>query len=124
MPVVKVKGGFRWGKHGHVYPTRAGAERQARAAYAHGYRGDGKVRLRMALDARYDARDPEPYMVLDRPDGFSCAQCIYLRPEGREYHCANVRYQAHYGESLLRGPDRMPLSDPRLACSNWFFPTQ
>lgn len=35
-----VKGGYRWGQHGHVYKTRAGAERQARAAYANGYRGD------------------------------------------------------------------------------------
>ena len=39
MPVHKVKGGYKWGKHGKVYPTRAGAERQARAAYAGGYTG-------------------------------------------------------------------------------------
>lgn len=39
MPVHSTKGGFQWGNHGHVYPTRAGAERQARAAYANGYRG-------------------------------------------------------------------------------------
>lgn len=45
MPVHKVKGGFRWGRHGKVYKTRAGAERQARAIYASGYRGD-------ALDRR------------------------------------------------------------------------
>lgn len=39
MPIKKVKGGYKWGKHGKVYKTRAGAARQARAAYAHGYRG-------------------------------------------------------------------------------------
>ncbi len=40
MPIRKVGGGFKWGSHGHTYPTREGAERQAAAAYAHGYKGD------------------------------------------------------------------------------------
>jgi len=40
MPIRKVEGGWQWGEHGHVYPSRAGAERQAAAAHAHGYRGD------------------------------------------------------------------------------------
>ena len=44
MPVHKVKGGYQWGSSGKVYPTRAQAERQGRAAYAHGYRGKGKKR--------------------------------------------------------------------------------
>lgn len=44
MPVRKVKGGYRWGEHGKVYPTKEQAERQGRAAYAHGYRGKGKPR--------------------------------------------------------------------------------
>lgn len=39
MPVHREGSGFQWGNHGHVYPTRAGAERQARAAYANGYKG-------------------------------------------------------------------------------------
>lgn len=38
MPIRKVKGGYRWGTRGKVYKTRAGAARQARAAYANGYR--------------------------------------------------------------------------------------
>ncbi len=37
MPIRKVQGGYKWGKHGHVYPTRAGAEKQAAAAHANGY---------------------------------------------------------------------------------------
>ena len=45
MPVRKVKGGYKWGSRGHVYKTRAGAERQARAAYAHGY-GKGAKRAK------------------------------------------------------------------------------
>jgi hypothetical protein len=39
MPIRKVKGGYKWGKHGKVYKSRKGAERQARAAYASGYKG-------------------------------------------------------------------------------------
>lgn len=42
MPVqqIRVDGKvmYRWGDHGKAYPTRAEAERQAQAAYAHGYR--------------------------------------------------------------------------------------
>lgn len=42
MPVRRVKGGYRWGHHGKVYRgknARKKAQRQARAAFAHGYRG-------------------------------------------------------------------------------------
>jgi hypothetical protein len=39
MPIHKVKGGWKWGNHGKVYPTREGAEKQAQAAYASGYSG-------------------------------------------------------------------------------------
>ena len=37
MPVRKVKGGYRYGTKGKVYPTRAQAERQGRAIRASGY---------------------------------------------------------------------------------------
>lgn len=39
MPIHHVKGGYKWGSHGHTYPSKAGARRQAAAAYAHGYKG-------------------------------------------------------------------------------------
>ena len=39
MPIQETNGGYKWGKHGKVYPTRAGAAKQARAAYASGYEG-------------------------------------------------------------------------------------
>ena len=39
MPIQKVSGGFKWGEHGHTYPTREGAVKQAQAAYANGYKG-------------------------------------------------------------------------------------
>ena len=38
MPIHKVKGGWKWGSHGKVYRSRKGAERQAAAAYASGYK--------------------------------------------------------------------------------------
>ena len=38
MPVRKVQGGYQWGSHGKVYPTKELSERQGRAAYANGYR--------------------------------------------------------------------------------------
>ena len=37
MPVMKVKGGYRWGKKGKVYKTKAKAEKQGRAIKASGY---------------------------------------------------------------------------------------
>jgi hypothetical protein len=37
MPVVKVKGGYRWGSKGKVYTTKAEATKQGQAAYASGY---------------------------------------------------------------------------------------
>jgi hypothetical protein len=42
MPVRKVRGGYKWGSKGKVYKTKAGAQRQARAAHANGYKGKGK----------------------------------------------------------------------------------
>ena len=38
MPIRKVKGGFKWGSSGKTYPTKAQAEKQARAIYASGYK--------------------------------------------------------------------------------------
>jgi hypothetical protein len=38
MPIKKVKGGYKWGARGKVYRTKAGAAKQARAAYANGYK--------------------------------------------------------------------------------------
>lgn len=42
MPVRKVKGGYKWGRSGKTYPTKAQADKQARAIYASGYREGGK----------------------------------------------------------------------------------
>jgi len=34
MPVQKCKGGYKWGKTGKVYPTKAQAEKQGKAIQA------------------------------------------------------------------------------------------
>jgi len=34
LPVVKVKGGYRWGKSGKVYKSKSDAERQGKAIQA------------------------------------------------------------------------------------------
>ena len=39
MPIKKVAGGYKWGNHGKVYPTKAEAEKQMRAIFANGYKG-------------------------------------------------------------------------------------
>lgn len=38
MPVHKISEGYKWGKQGKAYPTKRGAEKQAQAAYANGYK--------------------------------------------------------------------------------------
>ena len=38
MPTHQVKGGYRWGKHGKVYPTKKQADKQGQAIYASGWR--------------------------------------------------------------------------------------
>ena len=43
MPVKRVtkngKKGWKWGKSGKVYASKSGAQKQARAIYASGYKG-------------------------------------------------------------------------------------
>jgi uncharacterized protein len=38
MPIVRVKGGWRWGGHGKVYKSRRKAVKQAQTAYANGFK--------------------------------------------------------------------------------------
>lgn len=46
MPVRKVKGGYKWGESGKVYPTRSQAEAQGRAVYASGYKTSQKPAIK------------------------------------------------------------------------------
>jgi hypothetical protein len=38
MPIRKVKGGYRWGTSGKLYPTKKEAQKQQTAVYANGWR--------------------------------------------------------------------------------------
>lgn len=38
MPIRRVRGGYKWGKHGKKYKTKAAAIRQMRAIFASGYK--------------------------------------------------------------------------------------
>ena len=42
MPIRKVKGGYKWGSKGKVFSTKTGAQKQAKAAYASGYKSNKK----------------------------------------------------------------------------------
>ncbi|OYJ13516.1 DUF2213 domain-containing protein [Shigella boydii] len=55
MPVRKVNGGWQWGEHGKVYPTKEEAEEQEQAAYANGYAKDSAFAFDRASVRTYDA---------------------------------------------------------------------
>lgn len=38
MPIKKTSKGYKWGSKGKTYPTKKQAAKQARAAYASGYK--------------------------------------------------------------------------------------
>jgi len=38
MPIKKSKSGYKWGSKGNTYPSKQQAQKQAKAAYASGYK--------------------------------------------------------------------------------------
>jgi hypothetical protein len=42
MPIKKVKGGYKFGSKGKVYPTKKQAVNQMKAIFASGWKGDKK----------------------------------------------------------------------------------
>lgn len=65
MPIHKSGSGWQWGNHGKVYPTRAGAEKQAEAAHANGFTGDAAV---MAAGIAYIDPDGNVLLLKRSPD--------------------------------------------------------
>lgn len=120
MPIRKVKGGWKWGSRGKVYKSRVGAERQARAAYANGYRGDAAKQRRLAV-SRGDAAAPAVELPPDHkpgmrvpggPDGGArCSTCQYLNADG--VTCSNEYFIRWNGSSTIPAP-----SDEY--CSDWY----
>jgi len=61
-----------------------------------------------------------PFVALDKPDGFSCANCKYLERKDNANHCGSPFYEAFFGYTDLRDKSGKPLDDPRYGCSDWF----
>jgi hypothetical protein len=74
MPIRKVSGGYKWGSSGKVYKTRAGAERQAAAAYASGYKGAEKKAA--------GGQAPKGYHRM--PDGSIMKDSAHMKSGGEE----------------------------------------
>lgn len=53
MPVHKVSGGYKWGKSGKVYPTKAEAEKQGKAIRASGYSKGGDTKSKVNEAGNY-----------------------------------------------------------------------
>lgn len=133
MPIRKVKGGYKWGSHGHVYKSRAGAERQARAAHANGFRGDGRSRLEAAKRRRLDVygqradaayvSPPDHQAGMRKPAGgeFLCTYCEYLLEDG--VTCGNRYFILADGRTWddpkLPGTGELPRAADDWCC-DWF----
>lgn len=90
-----MKGGYRWGTHGHTYASKAKAEAQGRAAYANGYRGDAKDRAQLRAAAK----------LLKASVAAETAYTRDLRA---------VMAQVHAGTMRVLAPFLKPTDTPRL----------
>lgn len=77
MPIHREGKGWQWGQHGHVYPNKEGAEKQAEAAHAHGYK-DSQDYYETETDAARAVRDGK----LESPVKFGTAWIFDLRITG------------------------------------------
>ncbi len=93
MPVHKVEGGYQWGGHGKVYPTKAAAENQARAAYANGYRGNA------ASDNELDVAKKIRTGELDSPQQYENSWLFDVRVTG-----TGTSYRESLDEYVYRNP--------------------
>lgn len=122
MPIHKVKGGYKWGKHGHTYKSRRGAEVQARAAYANGYRGDRKSLPMYRGDMSDPMFDPNHQAFMQVADaGASCATCEYYTTDdehGRPL-CSNEYFQKWNGSNVIPVPPGLTVAQ---VCSDWYEP--
>lgn len=91
--------GFQWGNHGHCYPTREEAQKQAEAAYAHGYAGD------MALDASVRSKDVDGRMHVAVSNISKANVCPYRGSEIVDYEALGLDPDRIY--NLLRDPDAL-----------------
>ncbi|ENF7816132.1 DUF2213 domain-containing protein [Enterobacter soli] len=102
MPVRKVNGGWQWGEHGKVYPTKEEAEEQGRAAYANGYAKDSALAFDRASVRTYDA-DGKLHVELTPISKANV--CVYY---GREIPgCDELGLIPDKAYRLLRDPEEL-----------------
>lgn len=102
MPVRKVNGGWQWGEHGKVYPTKEEAEEQERAAYANGYAKDSAFAFDRASVRTYDA-DGKLHVELTPISKANV--CVYY---GREIPgCDELGLIPDKAYRLLRDPEEL-----------------
>lgn len=69
MPIKKVKGGYKWGEHGKVYPSRSGAEKQMKAAFANGWQGKAKGGVIDEEEKKTSSKTPAKKSNSKKPKG-------------------------------------------------------
>lgn len=111
MPIHKVDGGYKWGNHGHVYPTQEGAEKQAAAAHANGWTGDTATPEQAEL-ARKIAEDGGPGSG-PRPGGGSVQS-----PEVQAYLKVRGEYDAIFKEIETKEDQGVTISPALRAKAN------
>lgn len=93
--------GFQWGDHGHCYPTRAEAEKQAAAAHANGYAGDAEF----AMDATLRTYDKEGRLHIARSHiSKACVNPYFGREIPRSESLGLDPNRVYY---LLRSPEEL-----------------
>lgn len=113
MPVHEVvkngrRVGYQWGQSGKVYPTRAQAERQARAIYSTGYR-DSRLTGSFTLPAGHLFGMEVPL------NGSACSKCRFVSADGQ--HCGNRFFQKWMASlPVTKDPSALPAPADRYCC--------
>lgn len=102
MPIHKVKGGWKWGKSGKVYPDKEDAEKQMRAIYASGYKEEAFPTFRKFLQIKEADRDGEyeqSYKNTEKPN----LELLFGKKSTKKPVDKNLQAQINYRKKKLQG---------------------
>ena len=102
MPIHKVKGGWKWGKSGKVYPNKEDAEKQMRAIYASGYKEEVFPTFREFLQIKEADRDGEyeqSYKNTEKPN----LELLFGKKSIKKPVDKNLQAQINYRKKKLQG---------------------
>lgn len=102
MPIHKVKGGWKWGKSGKVYPDKEDAEKQMRAIYASGYKEEAFPTFRKFLQIKEADRDGEyeqSYKNTEKPN----LELLLGKKSTKKPVDKNLQAQINYRKKKLQG---------------------